>query len=127
MKVRQDYIGPDKMLRPEKHYYGGYTVVDCHKMREIIDCRLYATAQTTYCCIWVRGGDSHLSGTSKVSGYGFNREHDAITLALRDIFDDVVEINGDNVIKQRLKEAAEAALEHINQPNDKLFVVHSHP
>lgn len=48
----------------------------------VVTCRLYATAGSTYACIWLAGGHS---ASAVARGYGYHRASTAVALALSQI------------------------------------------
>jgi hypothetical protein len=60
--------------RKEKNFQEEYKVliIEGNEIVEIINCRIYGTASTNYCCLWLFGGTNiHASGSA--GGYGYHR------------------------------------------------------
>jgi hypothetical protein len=65
--------------RKEKHFSGAVKAVEKSSGRIIVDCRFYETDRTNYCCIWINDSVSgtHVRGSGRAGGYGYNREASA--------------------------------------------------
>lgn len=95
--------------RKVKHYIRSYVVVAIlnDELHELVDCRLYDTGSTAYCCLLIHDELNGIygSGAGKVSAYGKHLTSEAVEIAINQAgirLDQKIGGKGENAIKKVL-------------------------
>lgn len=97
--------------RKEKNFVECYEVVQFvnGRFKQPISVRIYATAQKTFCCIWVYHNKYRTSGSGISEGYGFHRSSEAVEFAFQAAgikLDTDINGAGDGALKEAIETLA---------------------
>ncbi len=116
--------GLNRNHRKEDHFAGQYTFITkvASKLKDVIQCRLYATKVRWYCCIWIETETMHISGSGYAGGYGYHKPSAAIGEAIHAAGYDLSESiggGGDSAIEQAIQ-----AIAALHGYDGQLFYAH---